>query len=133
MFHHHHHHVGIKDGLDTLAVTVGDNEFEERGLDEEESGLLWQELAAQRPGHDNANLEDPDALGRRDIDRAFDWAPYINKYPGLRYDWWNIQKEQNPKSLEVDYASQSTADELNRKQRQIYDMGIQHYTDSLDP
>ena len=81
----HYHYVGVKVGLDTLAVAVDDSEFEGE-LDEEEGDFLWQELAAQRPRHDNVNLEDPDALSRRDVDRAFDWAPYINKYPGLSYN-----------------------------------------------
>ena len=120
------------DGFGELPEVVEeDNEFE-LYEDKEENDLFWAELAAQRPGRDGGHLEDADALGNRDVDRAFDWSPFVNKYPDLTGDWLDNAQERFPKSLEVDYASQSIVDKLNLKQRQVYDTTMEAFRSDVE-
>jgi len=125
------HHVGNNahpdfdsDGFGDLPEIVEEDDEFELYEDRQENDLFWAELAAQRPGRDNADLEDPDALGNRDVDRAFDWTEFVDKHPTLTLTWLADNKELHPKSLEVDYVSQSMVETLALKQRQIYDISM---------
>ncbi|EED11952.1 hypothetical protein TSTA_000300 [Talaromyces stipitatus ATCC 10500] len=47
----------------------------------------WLDLALQLPGNNNIEqIEDPDRLGHRDLDRAYDWLPHIETMDGYRTD-----------------------------------------------
>ena len=122
---------GVDDGLSPLPDAIDIDEFEGQQEAQDNNDLEWAALAGQRPGRDNTNLEDGNALGHRDIDRLFDWSPCVNTHPDVTPDWWNEQKTAFPKSLEVEYASQTVVDSLNLKQRQIYDLVIDHFEASV--
>ena len=111
------------DGFGDPVEIVEQDDMWELFEDDEENDLFWAEFAAQRPGRDGAEFEDPDALGRCDIDRAFDWSQFIDKYD-ISPTWLEEMKEAHPKVLEVGYASQSMVDSLALKQRQAYDLVV---------
>jgi ATP-dependent DNA helicase PIF1 len=111
------------DGFGDPVEIVEQDDMWELFEDDEENDLFWAELAAQRPGRDGAELEDPEALGKRDIDRAFDWSQFIDEHQVFP-TWLAEMKEAYPKALEVDYASQSMVDSLSLKQRQAYDLVV---------
>lgn len=126
--HIHRELEGVNDGLGELDEAASDfDKFDAPQPEEEDNDLHQAEFAGQRPGRQVANLEDEGALGRREVDRAYDWSAHVNTYPNLTFDWWNEQKTAYPKNLEVDYASQDVVDSLNTKQRQIYDLVMTHY------
>jgi hypothetical protein len=107
---------GVDDGLSPLPDTIDIDEFEGQREAQDNNDLERADLPGQRPGRDDTNLENRNALGRRDIDRLFDWSPCVNTYPNVTPDWWNEQKTAFPKSLKVEYASQTVVDSLNLRQ-----------------
>ena len=93
----------------------------------------WEDLAAQRPGGDNAiRIEDPDLLGHRDVDRSYDWSRHVGLHPTLDAGFWQAMKEQYPAGYNVEPVGSSAVDKLNFKQRQVYDTVMSLYQKILD-
>jgi hypothetical protein len=111
------------DGFGDPVEIVEQDDMWELFEDDGENDLFWAEFAAQQPGRDGAEFEDPDALGRRDIDHAFNWSRFIDKYD-ISPTWLEEMKEAHPRVLEVGYTSQSMVDSLALKQRQAYDLVV---------
>ncbi|KAJ5111720.1 hypothetical protein NUU61_001350 [Penicillium alfredii] len=110
--------------------------FEEIDLDDDDDDdddvtPSWELLARQLPREDDnlIRVEDPDLLGERDIDREYDWTRHIGKYPDIDPDYWRQMKAQYPADL-AGRSDASVAD-LNEKQRQLYDIIIDHYRQVL--
>ena len=117
----HHTHADLIDGMRKVPI-IDDDDFETPADEAPENELDWAEFARQRPGQ-AGQLEDADALGNREIDRAFDWTS-IEKHPDATPFWLQEVKAANPMSLDVDYESQSTVEKLTLKQRQAYDIAM---------
>lgn len=120
------------DGMEELPhIAEDEQEFEEPDLEDDQNDLFWADLAAQRPGRDNAAtvFEDPDELGNRPLDREYDWDQFVGKHSDMFYPaWLPDMKEQHPKALEVNYAASDAVDMLAAKQRQVYDLSLDQHT-----
>ncbi|KAJ5894968.1 hypothetical protein N7495_006659 [Penicillium taxi] len=78
---------------------------------------------------DITRRDDPDSLGSRDINRGYDWSPYIRKYV-VENDYWKQLKAQYLVEMRSDVLS--TPDELNTQQRLLYDTVTNHYISFLN-
>ncbi|OXV08435.1 hypothetical protein Egran_03803 [Elaphomyces granulatus] len=83
----------------------------------------WMEMAGHLPQRDGTDVEDPNALGERDLDRGYDWDFWVARHPGLLSDFW---KTNHPTTLDGVHSS-ATVEGLEEKQRQLYDLIIGHY------
>lgn len=73
-------------------------------------------------------------LGQRPIDIVADWPSYIGAYPDLLMegrDYWKRQMELFAGEGDI-HVSDSIFDRLNAEQRQVFDMFIRYYEDTLD-
>ncbi|RFU33151.1 hypothetical protein B7463_g3183, partial [Scytalidium lignicola] len=75
-------------------------------------------------------LIDSDQLGFHDIDQ-FDWSTHI-AYLSLDGNWWTSQIQANPGEITVNQASQRLFDTLQDKQRQIFELVVDHYQKTLN-
>ncbi|KAJ5551559.1 hypothetical protein N7461_006257 [Penicillium sp. DV-2018c] len=92
--------------------------------------LEWETPAAQRPGRDDTRIEEPDALGLRDIDRAQDWSPFTGAPPSdMEVSLCRELQLAHPTCFEVD--GTASVEELNPKQRLFHDVLADHYRTSL--
>jgi hypothetical protein len=109
------------DGLSKEIEVPNDDEFEDASDigDDANDGpqASWQALAAELPNRHADRIEDPNRLGHRDMDRAFDWSSHVGSYPELDGIWWEHQKADYPAQLTVTYASTAAVDTLQGKQR----------------
>ena len=84
------------------------------------------EMAGHVPQRDGTRIEDPDGLGERDLDRAYDWDFWVGRHPGLLRDFWKLMKAEHPTTLDGVHSS-ATVEGLEEKQRQLYDLIVGHY------
>ncbi|KFG81443.1 ATP-dependent DNA helicase PIF1 [Metarhizium anisopliae] len=80
------------------------------------------------PGNDLTRVEDGDNLGERDSDRQYDWSRHVGKY-NIDPSFWDVIKRAFP--AEQLLPSWNSVDLLNREQRTVYDLIVDHYTDFL--
>ncbi|KAJ5478048.1 hypothetical protein N7530_003557 [Penicillium desertorum] len=65
--------------------------FEDLAHEEGEPPRSWQDLARRAPNRGLATrLQDPDKLGERDVDLAYDWTPHMDRNKDLHIppDYW---------------------------------------------
>lgn len=80
------------------------------------------------PGNDLTRAEDRDDLGDRDADRQYDWSRHVGKY-NIDTSFWDVTKRACP--AEPLLPSLNSVDLLNREQRTVYNLIIDHYSDFL--
>ncbi|KAF7137061.1 hypothetical protein CNMCM5793_006912 [Aspergillus hiratsukae] len=98
--------------------------------DDEDVPISWELLARQAPRNDDAtHLEDPNRLGERDLDCLYDWNQHVGRYPRIDGNYWDQMKSMS--SLMLAAHSSAHADGLEVKQRQLYDLIISNYRQSL--
>jgi hypothetical protein len=88
----------------------------------------WEELAHELPNR-QAETEDIDVLGNRDVDLLYSWLPHIGTYPDLEDvapDFWKLKKAEGG-DVDIEQISASAPDSLNIEQRIIFDLFIRHY------
>jgi ATP-dependent DNA helicase PIF1 len=82
-----------------------------------------------RPGNDGARLQDPDGLGDRDLDRAYDWGAHVGKYPNLHDLFWD--EIQVTHHINHELPPLNPVEDMNAEQRVVYDLFIDHYRREL--
>ncbi|KID59396.1 ATP-dependent DNA helicase PIF1, partial [Metarhizium hybridum] len=80
------------------------------------------------PGNDLTRVEDGDNLGERDSDRQYDWRHHVGKY-NIDPWFWDVTKRAFP--AEQLLPSLNSVDLLNREQRTVYSLIVDHYCDFL--
>ena len=78
-------------------------------------GRLWP--AVNFPIDVATRIEDPD----RQFDREKDWMPHVGRYPDLNDEFWEDMKTDFPADIT---ASSASPEDLERKQRQLFDLII---------
>lgn len=129
-YHYHANH-----DIDGYGVSIdaGNDEFEdnpEHGEPEENRG--WEDLAVRRA---EVREEDPDAIGKRDIDIMYDYTPHVGRYPDLdvgREYWVSLKSLNSAGDLQVPDQSLFARSLLAPQQRKVYDIVIDHYQQFLD-
>ncbi|KAF1986139.1 hypothetical protein K402DRAFT_304358, partial [Aulographum hederae CBS 113979] len=118
-----------KDTLDDLLAEAQDNdEFENEEQEETQFSAGFEDLAAQRPGDDRTRIEDPDLLGHRNLDRAYDWNQHCGNHSDIDLEFWKNKKAEVGTLVEDEQPfSQSIVDDLNAKQLTVYTTVIQQY------
>jgi hypothetical protein len=127
------HHNHEPDGLDDTFEQPDEDEFESpatSGAMEEELQATWQAMARQLPNNVEDRLIDSNQLGFRDIDQ-FDWSTHVIEC-SLDENWWISQIQAHPGEMTVNQASQRLFDTLQGKQRQIFELVVDHYQKSLN-
>lgn len=81
-----------------------------------------------RPGNDLTRIEEGDNLGERDCDREYDWSRHVGKY-NVDPLFWDVIKRAFP--AEQLLPSLNSLDLLNREQRTVYNLIVDHYSDYL--
>ncbi|KAJ9297950.1 hypothetical protein DTO271G3_4171 [Paecilomyces variotii] len=104
--------------------------LEQEDFKMEQENLPWAELAGRLPARKAATrVEDADNLGGRDLDRAYNWSPHIGRYK-IERDYWVLCKTHSP--VDISVHSSTTADDLEPKQRDLYNLLINDYARFLD-
>jgi PIF1-like helicase len=80
------------------------------------------------PGDNLTRVEDGENLGERDSDREYDWRRHVGKYD-LDPSFWDVVKRAFP--AEQLLPSLNSVDLLNREQRTVYNLIVEHYGDYL--
>jgi ATP-dependent DNA helicase PIF1 len=81
-----------------------------------------------RPGDNLTRVEDGENLGERDSDREYDWSRHVGKYD-IDPSFWDVVKRAFP--AEQFLPSLNSVDLLNREQRTVYNLIVDHYSDYL--
>ncbi|KID96258.1 ATP-dependent DNA helicase PIF1, partial [Metarhizium majus ARSEF 297] len=130
-------HNHVDDLYDELDVDDDDAEFD---ADEEFEDVNrsqptppapladFEAYGLAHPGNDLTRVEDGDNLGERDSDRQYDWSHHVGKYK-INPSFWDVTKRAFP--AEQLLPSLNSADLLNREQRTVYNLIVDHYTDFL--
>jgi ATP-dependent DNA helicase PIF1 len=92
----------------------------------------WELLARQLPARDGTGVNTSEQLGKRAFDLQYAWDDKIGTHPDLTADWWKLTKADNPVDFRVDGAMVTNYEDLEVKQKQLYDLVVDHYTDTLD-
>ncbi|KAK3896343.1 PIF1-like helicase-domain-containing protein, partial [Staphylotrichum tortipilum] len=80
---------------------------------------------------EEAETEDLDILGNRDIDLLYSWEPHVGRYPDLEpmaAEYWKVMRSDHG-AAEVDDGTEvaGTPSSLNTEQRIIFDMFEAHF------
>jgi Cdc6-like AAA superfamily ATPase len=89
----------------------------------------WNELAHRMPGREG-ELEDPDNIGNCAVDREANWLDKVGQLPELTNDYWKLMKAQHPNNLVAE--TTATYNGLQQKQKQLFDLVMNHYRRSLN-
>lgn len=76
----------------------------------------------------DANREHPSEVGSRDVDQDYDWSQHDGRYPEVTPNFWDMAKASFETTATLIW-SQGAADRLNSKQREVYDLALNHETD----
>lgn len=129
-YHYHANH-----DIDGYGVSIdaGNDEFEDnREHEEPEENRGWEDLAVRRA---EVREEDPDAIGKRDIDIMYDYTPHVGRYPDLdvgREYWVSLKSLNSAGDLQVPDQSLFARSLLAPQQRKVYDIVIDYYQQFLD-
>ena len=126
-----HVHTHENDFLGGPEVEQVEDEFEDIEQQVEDEPLQWQDLAMQLPGHDNTRVEDPDDLGERTEDWAFNWGHHAGSCDDVRTTYWKDMSNEDPADLGVATQPPEAVDTLSPEQRLFYDTVMSHYENSL--
>ncbi|OXV07665.1 hypothetical protein Egran_04570 [Elaphomyces granulatus] len=99
---------------------------DEPNAPDDEIRQAWMEMAGHLPQRDGTRVEDPNALGERDLDRGYDWDFWVARRPELSSDFWKVMKTDHPATLDGVHSS-ATVEGLEEKQRELYDLIVGHY------
>ena len=118
------------DYYDDPDVPEDSDSDEEPDVEPEEDQIAdFEAFARRRPGDDLTTDVPMGDLGMRDLDRAYDWSPYVGKY-AIDPSIWLQVKDANPIQQEV--TATASPRSPNDEQRKLYDVVIQQYLDELD-
>jgi len=127
--HVHTHHNDFLGGPDVEEV---EDEFEEIEDQIEDEPLQWQDLAMQLPGRDNTRVEDPESLGERTEDWAYNWGHHAGSCDYVQKTYWKEKSNEDPADLRVATQPPEAVDTLSQEQRLFYDTIMAQYENILE-
>ncbi len=105
--------------------TVDSDEFEDREPGDPDLYQSFEALAGRTRNEYGIEVEDPNNLGDRDIDRDYDWSSHCGLYPDLNEkDFWDSAREM-PRARQ--FLQTGSPDTLQTGQRLVFDAVVQHY------
>jgi hypothetical protein len=122
-----HVHTHENDFLGGPEIEEVEDEFEDIEHQLEDESLQWQDLAMQLPGHDNTRVEDPEDLGERTEDWAYDWGHHAGSCDDVRSTFWKDMRNEDPADLCVATQPPEAVETLSPEQRLFYDTVMSHY------
>jgi ATP-dependent DNA helicase PIF1 len=104
-----------------------DRELLANAIEDDPFPSTLEELARMRPAAGLETRLDDDSLGQRDVDKTYDWLRHVGTYNDLTTDYWKEAKQAHP--VEVAVESTARPDQLNPRQRLLYETVVNHYMD----
>lgn len=98
-------------------------------LEPDDVETSWNELAHRLLGREG-ELEDPDNIGNCAVDCEVNWLGKVGQLPELTNDYWKLMNAQYPNNLVVE--TTATYNGLQQKQKQLFDLVMNHYRRSLN-
>jgi len=124
--HQHPSDYFYNEDLEEVQQAANDvDEFEDNFVDDLELYQSFEALHARVRNTDGVEIEDPDKLGDRELDREYDWIRHQGTYPQLdeKTYWRNERLQPLPERL----LPAATPSSLQSTQRNVYDAVVNHY------
>ncbi|CBX97429.1 predicted protein [Plenodomus lingam JN3] len=127
---HNHQKDGLDDDEETFNFDDASQDPENAHMEAQDIEASFAELAAHLPDASGTNVDEPNQLGRRDIDDV-DWNPRI-AYEDIvnNPDFWKDAKQLHNDDYELDV--DGNYESCEDKQKQAYDIVVNHFTKDLD-
>jgi hypothetical protein len=126
---HNHDKDGLDDDQETFNFDDASQDPDDAHAHAQDIDASFAELAAHLPDASGAFVEEPDQLGRRDIDDV-DWHPRIAHEEIVgNPDFWKEAKQGMNDDFGVDFNGRYR--DLEAKQKLVYDVVTNHFNDAL--